>query len=124
MDTQMQKQRQGRAAIGRVPARRQGRQLGGGDWYLAGGTSFRRLHRMRQLYRQPPRRTVRGVEFFRAIGCERNDHRPVTIRNTGLAPLVDGILRDIAAGFAAGLRDRFGSACVLDDLLDGGRAHA
>lgn len=43
MDRQMEKQRQGRAAIGRVPARSQGRQLGGGDWCLAQGTSFSRL---------------------------------------------------------------------------------
>lgn len=124
MDRQMEKQRQGRADAGRVPARWQGRQLGGGDRYLAGGTSFRRLHGKRQLYRKPPRGTVGCVEFLRAIGCERNDHRPVAIRNTGLAPLVDGILRDIAASLAAGLRDCVGSACVLDDLLDSGRAHA
>lgn len=124
MDRQREKQRQGRAEAGRVPANRQGRRSGGGNRYLAGETSFGRLHRMRQLYRQPPRRTVRGVEFLRAIICERNDHRPVAIRNTGLAPLIDGILRDIAASLAAGLRDSVSSACVLDDLLDSGRAHA
>lgn len=123
MDRQMEKQGQGRAQLERVPARWQGRQLGGGDRCLAWGTSFR-LHRMRQLYRKPPRRTVGGVELLRAIGCERNDHRPVAIRNTGLAPLVDGVLRDIAACFAAGLRDGIGSACILDDLLDRDRAHA
>ncbi len=43
MGTQRQKQRQGRAAIGRVPARWQGHQSGGGNRYLAGGTSFGRL---------------------------------------------------------------------------------
>lgn len=124
MGKQMEKQRQGRAEVGRVPARWQGRQLGGGDRCLAGGTSFGRLHRMRQLYRQSPRRTVRGVELLRSIGCERDDHRPVAIRNTGLAPLVDGIPRDIAASLAARLRDSLWSACVLDDLLDRDRAHA
>lgn len=124
MDRQIEKQRQGRAAIGRVPARWQGRQLGGGNRCLAGGTSFSRLHRMRQIGRHPSRRTVGGVEILRSIGRERNDHRPVAIGNTGLAPLVDGILRDISAGLTAGLRDGVWSACVLDNLLDGGRAHA
>lgn len=123
MGKQMEKQGQGRAQLERVPARWQGRQLGGGDRCLAWGTSFR-LHRMRQLDRQTPRRTVGGVELLRSIGCERDDHRPVAIRNTGLAPLVDGIPRDIATSLAAGLRDSVGSASVLDDLLDSDRAHA
>ncbi len=43
MGTQMEKQRQGRARLERVPAMWQGRQLGGGDRCLAGGTSFRCL---------------------------------------------------------------------------------
>lgn len=49
MDRQMEKQRQGRADAGRVPARWQGRPKGGGDRCLAGGTSFGRLlhHRTR-----------------------------------------------------------------------------
>lgn len=72
MGTQMQKQRQGRA-IGRVPARWQGRQLGGGDRYLAGGTSFRRLlhyrtrhaggplSRFRPIFGEPEHRTLKGA---------------------------------------------------------------
>lgn len=43
MDRQTEKQRQGRAEAGRVPAKWQGRQLGGGDRCLARGTSFSRL---------------------------------------------------------------------------------
>lgn len=43
MGMQMEKQRQGRARFERVPARRQGRRSGGGNRYLAGGTSFGRL---------------------------------------------------------------------------------
>ncbi|MGZ2372596.1 hypothetical protein FB005_11171 [Sinorhizobium medicae] len=43
MDRQREKQRQGRAEIGRVPAKWQGRQSGGGNRYLAGENSFGRL---------------------------------------------------------------------------------
>lgn len=63
MDMQMQKQRQGRAAIGRVPARWQGRQLGGGDRCLAQGTSFGRLR-----YGRP--------ENFRKESLPRNARHP------------------------------------------------
>ncbi|MGZ2475018.1 hypothetical protein ACVI1N_003309 [Sinorhizobium medicae] len=43
MDRQREKQRQGRAETGRVPASGQGCQLEGGDWCLAQGKSFGRL---------------------------------------------------------------------------------
>lgn len=43
MDRQREKQRQGRAEIGRVPASGQGRRSGGGNRYLAEKTSFGRL---------------------------------------------------------------------------------
>lgn len=53
MDRQTEKQRQGRAAIGRVPARWQGCHLAGGDWCLAQGTSFGRLrYRRRENFRK------------------------------------------------------------------------
>lgn len=62
MGKQMEKQRQGRAAIGRVPARWQGRQLGGGDRCLAGGKSFGRLHNnTRTRYASGPLGALRPI---------------------------------------------------------------
>lgn len=62
MDRQMEKQRQGRADAGRVPARWQGRQLGGGDRCLAGGTSFGRLrHNTRTRYASGPLSALRPI---------------------------------------------------------------
>lgn len=61
MDRQMEKQRQGRAEVWRVPARWQGRQLGGGDRCLAGGTSFRRLLHYRTRHAGGPLGTFRPI---------------------------------------------------------------
>lgn len=64
MDRQTEKQKQGRADAGRVPAKWQGRQLGGGDRCLAQGTSFGCIR-----YRRP--------ENFRKERLARNARHPL-----------------------------------------------
>lgn len=116
MDRQTERQRQGRADAGRVPARWQGRQLGGGDRCLAGGTSFGGLPKDGTRHARRPFGSFRPVfrqpehGAFKSTRCQVATRRDVielrsSVQDQGRNPLPTDPAR-----FGKGVRHR-------DDLL-------
>lgn len=69
--------------------------------------------------RRITRQAVGCINIGRPIFCERDDHRPMAIRNAGILPFVNGRARQVAAGLTALALDRRRASGVLYNLRYG-----